>query len=111
TLLSHAHGDVQSRDLNVYFRIGAEKPRVTLQRRGSRGRCQRDLQGKRSTSTFDLRVVAGDRPLGNADVHVAGAACQRQDLLRDRQLQPQVAAVSEPELRAGREHEGELVVV
>src|SRR6185295_15563856 len=65
---------------------------------------------KHSTSTYDLRLVTGHRPLRDADVDVRCSGRQRQDALRDRQLQPQVAAVAEPELRPRREHERQLTV-
>src|SRR5262245_24711465 len=65
---------------------------------------------KHSTSTFDLRIVPGDRPLGNADVDVGGTVCQRQDLPGDREFQAEVAGVPEAEPRTGREHQGQLAV-
>src|SRR4029079_4057824 len=82
-----------------------------LRRVGARARLVNALcRGNHSTPLSDWRLVAGDRTFGNAHVHVGGAGRERQDLLRDRQFQTQVAAVPETKLRARREHQGELAV-
>src|SRR3954469_18005497 len=61
-----------------------------------------------STSSYDLRVWRCDRTLRNVDVDVAASADQRTDLLRDRQLEAQVATVAEADLRSAREHQRNL---
>ena len=88
------------------------KTLLGLRRVGTRARLVNAIcRDKHSTSTSDLRVVAGDRPLGNADVDVArrrassGRICFAID-----ELQPEVAAVAEAQLRARREHQRQLAV-
>src|SRR6266536_1255978 len=80
-------------------RVGAPSPRVNA-----------ICGGRRLNLNLRLESCTQDGPLGNADVDVGGARRDRDELLRDRQLELQIAAVAEPQLRPRREHERQRAV-
>src|SRR6478735_5500075 len=98
------------RDLDVYFSIGWRMPSSPWRVGAANSDVNAVCKGEVSTSTCDLRVVPGNRPLRNADIHIGRAARQLDQLLSDRQFQAQVAAVTEAQLGAGGEDEGQLSV-
>src|SRR4051794_20543064 len=71
--------------------------------------------GQPSTSTFGLRVAAGDRALRHSDVEIrrparGGQREARNDAVRDLNLQPQIDGCAEADLEATAQPERDLAV-
>src|SRR6478672_3043949 len=97
-------------DLDVYFSIGQRMPSSPSRVGAASSDVNAVCRDKASTSTCDLRVIAGYRPLRDADIHIRRTAGEGNQLLRDRQLQSQVSAVPEAQFGPGGEDESQLSV-